>query len=201
MMKRVLIFLRNLILFFFISSLLAVVLYRFVPVYLTPLMVIRLAEQAKAGKTLKLEHEWVPIEKIAQTLPQAVVASEDNLFMEHPGFDFKQIQKAREEAAKERIFSLLPEDQKKELAGLFDEFEAFETKESKYAHAMDNLQPLILNHSNGGEDWKRHGVTKGQVYGRQGKTKLGSNRLFQVVDAILQENIEKGNIKEREEEK
>jgi len=112
-----------------------------------------------------------------------------------------QTQKAREEAAKERIFSLLPEDQKKELAGLFDEFEAFETKESKYAHAMDNLQPLILNHSNGGEDWKRHGVTKGQVYGRQGKTKLGSNRLFQVVDAILQENIEKGNIKEREEEK
>mgnify|MGYP002710557191 CR=1 FL=1 len=112
-----------------------------------------------------------------------------------------QTQKAREEAAKERIFSLLPEDQKKELAGLFDEFEAFETKESKYAHAMDNLQPLILNHSNGGEDWKRHGVTKGQVYGRQGKTKLGSDRLFQVVDAILQENIEKGNIKEREEEK
>ena len=112
-----------------------------------------------------------------------------------------QTQKAREEAAKERIFSLLPEDQRKELAGLFDEFEAFETKESKYAHAMDNLQPLILNHSNGGEDWKRHGVTKGQVYGRQGKTKLGSNRLFQVVDAILQENIEKGNIKEREEEK
>ena len=101
-----------------------------------------------------------------------------------------QTQKAREEAAKERIFSLLPEDQKKELAGLFDEFEAFETKESKYAHAMDNLQPLILNHSNGGEDWKRHGVTKGQVYGRQGKTKLGSDRLFQVVDAILQENIE-----------
>lgn len=98
MVKRVLIFLRNLILFFFISSLLAVVLYRFVPVYLTPLMVVRLAEQAKAGKTLKLEHEWVPIEKIAQTLPQAVVASEDNLFMEHPGFDFKQIQKAREEA-------------------------------------------------------------------------------------------------------
>lgn len=98
MMKRVLIYLRNLILFFFISSILAVVLYRFVPVYLTPLMVIRLVEQAKAGKKLKLEHEWVPIEKIAQTLPQAVVASEDNLFMEHPGFDFKQIQKAREEA-------------------------------------------------------------------------------------------------------
>ena len=113
----------------------------------------------------------------------------------------RKTQKAREDAAKERIFSILPEDQKNELIALFDEFEDCETSESKYAHAMDNLQPLILNHSNGGEDWKRHGVTKGQVYGRQGKTKLGSDRLFQVVDAILQENIEKGNIKEREEEK
>ena len=108
MVKRVLIFLRNLILFFFISSLLAVVLYRFVPVYLTPLMVIRLAEQAKAGKTLKLEHEWVPIEKIAQTLPQAVVASEDNLFMEHPGFDFRKQEKRhdRENGFAEPVLSV-----------------------------------------------------------------------------------------------
>ena len=53
-------------------------------------------------------------------------------------------QKAREDAAKERIFSILPEDQKQELISLFDEFEAFETAESKFAHAMDNLQPLML---------------------------------------------------------
>ena len=63
-------------------------------------------------------------------------------------------QKAREDAAKERIFSILPEDQKQELISLFDEFEAFETAESKFAHAMDNLQPLMLNNSNGGNDWK-----------------------------------------------
>ena len=50
-------------------------------------------------------------------------------------------QKAREEAAKERIYSLLPEDQKKELAAVFDEFEESKTPESKFAHAMDNLQP------------------------------------------------------------
>lgn len=54
-------------------------------------------------------------------------------------------QKAREDAAKERIFSLLPNEQKEELIALFDEFEAFETAESKFAHAMDNLQPLLLN--------------------------------------------------------
>ena len=54
-------------------------------------------------------------------------------------------QKAREEAAKERIFSILPEDQKAELTSLFDEFEAYETPESRLAHSLDNLQPLLLN--------------------------------------------------------
>lgn len=68
-------------------------------------------------------------------------------------------QTARENAAKERIFSLLPDEQKEELIALFDEFEAFETPESKFAHAMDNLQPLMLNNSNGGADWKEHEVT------------------------------------------
>ena len=104
-------------------------------------------------------------------------------------------QKAREDAAKERIFSILPEEQKDELIKLFDEFEEFETAESKFAHAMDNLQPLILNNSNGGGDWREHGVTAEQVYGRQSKSKLGSERLYEVIDRILKENIDKGNIK------
>ncbi|UYJ41199.1 MAG: HD domain-containing protein [Lachnospiraceae bacterium] len=104
-------------------------------------------------------------------------------------------QKAREDAAKERIFSILPEEQKDELIKLFDEFEEFKTSESKFAHAMDNLQPLILNNSNGGGDWREHGVTAEQVYGRQSKTKLGSERLYDVIDRIIKENIVKGNIK------
>ena len=103
-------------------------------------------------------------------------------------------QKAREDAAKERIFSLLPEDQKKELTSFFDEFENYQTPESKFAHSMDNLQPLLLNNSNGGGDWREHGVTAEQVYGRQSKTRLGSEQLFEVVDRIIRENIEKGNI-------
>ena len=111
--------------------------------------------------------------------------------------DGLKTQKEREDRAKERIFSLLPEDQKADLIALFDEFEAYETPESKYAHAMDNLQPLILNNSNGGSDWKEHGVTSSQVYGRQSKTKLGSEKLYQeVVDKIIQEQIRKGNIKD-----
>lgn len=105
-------------------------------------------------------------------------------------------QKAREDAAKERIFSLLPEDQKAELISLFDEFEENRSPESKYAHAMDNLQPLILNNSNGGGDWREHGVTARTVYGRQEKTRLGSEKLYEIADQIIQDNIKKGNLPE-----
>ena len=107
-----------------------------------------------------------------------------------------QTQKAREDAAKERICSLLPEDQKWELTALFDEFEEYQTAESRFAHAMDNLQPLLLNNSNGGKDWKEHGVSAKKIYGRQGKTRLGSEVLFEVTDQIIREHIEKGNIVE-----
>lgn len=105
-------------------------------------------------------------------------------------------QKAREDAAKERIFSLLPEDQKQEFTAIFDEFEANETAEAKFAHSMDNFQPLILNNSNGGGDWKEHSVTAKKVYGRQSKTKEGSEKLYEITDKIIQENIRKGSLPE-----
>ena len=84
--------------------------------------------------------------------------------------------------------------QKEEMIALFDEFEAYESAESKFAHAMDNLQPLLLNNSNGGADWREHQVTAEQVYGRQSKTQKGSVRLYEVINQLLRENIEKGNI-------
>lgn len=103
-------------------------------------------------------------------------------------------QKEREDKAKERIFSLLPEDQKIEFTSLFDEFEANETPEAKYAHAMDNFQPLILNNSNNGGDWKEHNVTAKQVYGRQSGTLAGSEKIYEITDGIIKENIAKGNL-------
>ena len=105
-------------------------------------------------------------------------------------------QKEREEKAKERVFSLLPEDQKAELIALFDEFEEYLTPESRFAHSMDNLQPLILNDSNNGGDWKEHNVSAASVYGRHKKTRLGSEKLFEISDQIIQKNIRKGNIRE-----
>lgn len=107
-----------------------------------------------------------------------------------------QSQKEREDAAKARIFGLLPDDQKAELIALFDEFEAYETPEARYAHVLDNLQPIMLNDSNGGADWRVRGVTRTQIYRRQSKNVLGSEKLFSVIDGILRENIEKGNIKD-----
>lgn len=109
--------------------------------------------------------------------------------------EHKKTQKAREDAAKEKLYSMLPEDQKEELTALFDEFEEGLTAEAKFARAMDNLQPLLLNHSNNGADWVSHQVTAAQVYGRQSKTKEGSETLYKVTDQIIQENIQKGSIK------
>jgi len=106
----------------------------------------------------------------------------------------KKTQKAREDVAKERIYSILPQEQKAEFIALFDEFEECKTAESRYAHAMDNLQPLILNNSNGGSDWREHGVTAEQIYRRQGKTKEGSEELYKVTERIIMEHIEKGNL-------
>ena len=105
-------------------------------------------------------------------------------------------QKVREDAAKERIFSLLPDDQKAEMISLFDEFEEYQSPEAKFAHAMDNLQPLILNNSNDGGDWKEHAVTAETVYSRQTKTRLGSEKLYEVTNQIIQENIKNGNLSE-----
>ncbi len=100
MLLKILIWIRNIVLAFFVLSLFFVLLYKFIPVYYTPLMFIRSFEQIKEGKDIKIEHKWVPISDISQNMIQAVVASEDNLFMAHNGFDFDQIEMARKEAKK-----------------------------------------------------------------------------------------------------
>ena len=105
-------------------------------------------------------------------------------------------QKEREEKAAKRIFGLLPEEQKAELRGLFEEFEANETMEAKFAHSMDNFQPLLLNHSNGGSDWREHGVCRTQVLKRHSITRLGSEEIGEYSYRLIDENVKKGNIKE-----
>ena len=102
----------------------------------------------------------------------------------------------REEKAAQRIFGLLPDDQRDELRGLFEEFEANETPEARFAHVMDNFQPLLLNNANDGGDWRAHRVSRSQVWGRQAKTELGSAEIWEYTRELIEENIRKKNIKE-----
>ena len=79
---------------FLLTTVLSVVLFRFAPVYITPLMVARMFQQAAAGEEIRWEHDWVPLSDIAPHLPVAVMASEDQRFLLHHGFDFDAIEKA-----------------------------------------------------------------------------------------------------------
>jgi monofunctional biosynthetic peptidoglycan transglycosylase len=79
---------------FFASTILSVIALRFIPVYFTPLMFIRMVEQVKEGRELKLSHHWVPLERMSPSMPVAVMGSEDANFLKHHGFDFKAIQNA-----------------------------------------------------------------------------------------------------------
>ena len=113
-------------------------------------------------------------------------------------YDLKglETQKEREEQAAERIFGLLPKDQGEELRSLFEEFEAGESPEARFVRAMDNFQPLLLNHSNDGSDWREHEIRKTQIMKRHIKTKLGSNIIWECVEKIIEENVRNGNIKD-----
>ena len=104
-------------------------------------------------------------------------------------------QKEREDKAAQRIFSILPDDQRDELKALFYEFEACESAEAKFVRAMDNFQPLLLNDVNNGEDWRLHGVTMGQIMNRQKRSAEGSKTIWEETYKIIEKNLEKGNIK------
>lgn len=105
-------------------------------------------------------------------------------------------QAERENKAKERIFSLLPPDQKDELVALFDEFEKGETAEARFVKAIDNFQPLLLNDFNDGGDWKEHKTTKTKVLQRHNKSQLGSTFIGEYSKEMIMRNVENGNIKD-----
>lgn len=100
MLKKIQLWLRWLVIFFFASSIGMVLIYRFLPVYVTPLMIIRCGQQVGRGEQLRLRHHWVPLDEMSIYMPVAVIASEDQRFMEHKGFDFDAIEKAIDENRK-----------------------------------------------------------------------------------------------------
>lgn len=108
----------------------------------------------------------------------------------------KESQKERELLAADRIFNLLPEDQAKKMRAIWDEFEAQETKEAKFARTMDHIQPLMLNALAGGKSWVEHGVKESQILKRNERTAEGSEVLWEYARAqYLDPNVKNGIIK------
>jgi putative hydrolase of HD superfamily len=100
----------------------------------------------------------------------------------------------REELAADKLFGRLPEDQAADLRAIWEEFEANQTPEARFAHAMDSVQPMMLNDSNGGQDWKAHGVHRAGPGGRNEVTRLGSTELADYIDERLDANVAEGNL-------
>lgn len=100
----------------------------------------------------------------------------------------------RETKAADRIYGLLPEDQGKWLRELWDEFEAYETPEAKFAHVLDNCQPLFLNDASDGRSWTEHGVKKSQIYKRNRRTGEGSREIWEYMQELIDKHIRLGHV-------
>jgi len=100
-----------------------------------------------------------------------------------------------ERMAAERIFGLLPADQANELLTIWEEFEAQETDESKFARAMDRLEPLLQNASNSGGTWREFEIRFDQVYQKKQAIQYGSESIWAYAKQILNESVESGILK------
>jgi putative hydrolase of HD superfamily len=98
---------------------------------------------------------------------------------------------AREEAAAERIFNLLPEDQAVQMRQIWDEFEARQSPEARYAAALDRLQPILLNYTTQGRSWREHGITADQVIAHNQHAEDGAPQLWAYVKRLLDDAVAK----------
>jgi 5'-deoxynucleotidase YfbR-like HD superfamily hydrolase len=105
-------------------------------------------------------------------------------------------QEARERRAADRLFGLLPEEQGRELRALWEEFEHRQTPESKYANALDRLQPLMQNFYSGGKSWKTHNVRREQVLARMEPVRIGMPQVWPTVMKIIDDACAAGIVKQ-----
>jgi len=97
----------------------------------------------------------------------------------------------RETAAAQKIFGLLPKDQRLEFRSLWDEFEEVQSAEARFAAALDRLQPLLLNFHTEGAAWKKHGVTRSQVIERNRHIAKGSAELWDYAKWLIDESVKR----------
>ena len=100
-----------------------------------------------------------------------------------------------ERLAANRIFGLLPEEQAEDFIAIWEEFEAGETNEAKFARSMDRLEPLLQNTSNNGGTWNEFGVTYDKVYEKKKIIKEGSNTIWNYAETLINDSVEKGILK------
>jgi putative hydrolases of HD superfamily len=103
----------------------------------------------------------------------------------------------KEKRAAERIFGLLPQDQKKEFIDLWDEFENKITPEAKFAGALDRLMPLLHNYTNKGKTWREHGIYYDQVLDKHRPIEKCSPRLWEYARSLIDKSVEMGYLKTR----
>ncbi|MDP6779593.1 MAG: HD domain-containing protein [Candidatus Latescibacteria bacterium] len=104
----------------------------------------------------------------------------------------REDQQERERAAAERIFGILPADLERDLWSLWEEFEARETPEARYAAALDRFQPILLNYHTQGAAWQRHGIRVDQVIERNAHMEAGAPALWAYVRRLIEDAVEKG---------
>ena len=150
------------------------------------LMALLLGEYAD-GKNINLLH----VVRMVLIHDMVEIDAGDTYCYDEAGYQDKA---QRETAAADRIFNLLPTDQALQLRSLWNEFEAAETPESKFANALDRLQPLMHNVFTDGQMWKHHGVVKSQVIDRNRKIADGAPDLWAFARKLIEKAVNKGHL-------
>ena len=130
--------------------------------------------------------------KIALVHDLVEVYAGDTFAYDSKGYEDKE-EREREAAAK--LFGMLESEQGSQIRALWDEFEEGKTAESKYANAIDRIQPLLLNYLTDGHTWKMGGVSSAQVYKRMDIIRTATPELWNIVEGVIKNSIEKGILK------
>jgi putative hydrolase of HD superfamily len=147
------------------------------------MMAALLAEYAPAPVDLQRVLRMLLIHDVVE------IDAGDTFAYDTAGYSDKE---ARERLAADRLFGMLPADQASEFRDLWDEFEAVSSVESRYANALDRLQPLLLNSRTGGGSWANHRVSRAQVLTRMEPIRHGAPALWPVVEAIVADASARG---------
>ncbi|KMQ52763.1 phosphohydrolase [Chitinispirillum alkaliphilum] len=105
----------------------------------------------------------------------------------------------KEQACAKRVFGLLPQDQYEEFMSLWEEFEAKETAEAKFAGSLDRLGPVMQNYHDNGHAWRKHNITSDLVLNKNSQINKGSNRLWQYVKELIDNAVKRGFLKDKRE--